>query len=118
MEIIYSPTLISSLKNKHLLLDTNVFRDMASKPTIFADFFNLLKKEGVTLATLDVVKYEILKGSRDNEKYKEKEKQIDAIIDIVLPVIPSEDNRNTKIVSFKQVISLIRFLELPKHHNY
>jgi predicted nucleic acid-binding protein len=91
MEIIYSPTLIPSLKNRHLLLDTNVFRDMASKPTVFADFFNLLKNEDVTLTTLDVVKYEILKGSRDNEKYKEKEKQIDAIIDIVLPIIPGED---------------------------
>ena len=98
MEIIYSPTLIPSLKNKHLLLDTNVFRDIAGKPTVFADFFNLLKKEDVTLVTLDVVKYEILKGSKDRQKYEEKEKQINAIVDVILPIIPGGDKLIYKLI--------------------
>lgn len=86
MEITYPPTLIPSLKNRHLLLDTNVFRDVANKPTVFVDFFNKLKNEDITLATLDVVKYEILKGSKDEQKYAEKENQINAIVeDVVLP---------------------------------
>jgi predicted nucleic acid-binding protein len=84
MEITYPLTLVSSLKYKYLLLDTNVFRDVASSPTVFANFFNTLKKEDVTLATLDVIKYEILKGSKDKEKYEEKQKQIDDIVDITL----------------------------------
>lgn len=86
MEITYPPTLIVSLKHKHLLLDTNVFRDVASNPGVFAKFFNNLKTEDVTLATLDVVKYEILKGSRDQKKFDEKEKQIGDIVDVILPL--------------------------------
>lgn len=88
MEIIYPTTLIPFLKNKHLLLDTNVFRDAASKPTVFDNFFNKLKENDVTLTTIDVVKYELLKGSATANKYKEKEKLIKDIIDIELPIMP------------------------------
>lgn len=99
MEILYPLTLIPSLKNKHLLLDTNVFRDAAGSPTVFADFFNKLKKEEVTLTTLDVVKYEILKGSKDGLRYNEKEKQISDIVDMILP---------TTTVSINFVYDLIK----------
>lgn len=88
MEIIYPTTLIPFLKNKHLLLDTNVFRDAASKPTIFDNFFNILKKNEVTLATIAVVEYELLKGSANTTKYKEKEKLISDIVDAKLPIMP------------------------------
>lgn len=88
MEIIYPTTLIPFLKNRHLLLDTNVFRDAASKPTAFDNFFNVLKKNDVTLTTISVVKYELLKGSSNEIKYKEKEKLISDIIDAELPITP------------------------------
>jgi predicted nucleic acid-binding protein len=87
MEIIIPPTLISSLKHKHLLIDTNIFRDASSKPTVFRNFFNKLKAEDVTLATLDVVKYEFLKGSADNTKYKAKETHLNDITDITIPTV-------------------------------
>ncbi len=85
MEIKYPSTIIPFLKNKHLLLDTNIFRDAANKPTQFISFFNDLKKADVTLATIEPVKYELLKGSADINKYKEKEKLIEDIIDVTIP---------------------------------
>ncbi|MBI5619593.1 type II toxin-antitoxin system VapC family toxin [Candidatus Gottesmanbacteria bacterium] len=87
MEIAYLPTLIPFLKNKHLLLDTNVFRDAVVKPAVYSRFFNELKNADVTLATIDFVRYELLKGSADDTKYKEKEKFINDIVDITIPVV-------------------------------
>jgi predicted nucleic acid-binding protein len=88
MEIKYPPTLIPFLKNKHLLLDTNIFRDAANKPSVFNNFFNELKKADVTIATIDPVKYEILKGSADSPKYQAKEELIGDIIDVTVPFMP------------------------------
>lgn len=85
MEIIIPPELIPSLKDKHLLLDTNIFLDAFSKPLAFGSFFNTLKKNNVTLVTIDLVKFELLKGSATSTKYKEREKAIAEIIDAVLP---------------------------------
>lgn len=86
MEITYLPTLIPFLKHKHLLLDTNVLRDAANNPTVFKSFFNDFKKADVTLATIHPVRYELLKGSSDSAKYKAKEKHIDDIIDVTIPI--------------------------------
>lgn len=88
MKITYLPTLIPTLKNKHLLLDTNIFRDASSKPTDFVLFFNELKKADITLTTIDFVKYELLKGSLDTAKYQAKEKFISDIIDVIIPISP------------------------------
>lgn len=98
MEILYPTELIPFLKQKHLLLDTNVFRDSAVKPTIFDAFFNQLKQHDVTLVTCDVVKYELLKGSATPTKYKEKEQLIEDIIDIVLPIMPTTYQQVYKLI--------------------
>lgn len=87
MEIIYPPTLIPSLEHKHLLLDANVFRDAFSKPTVYTKFFNQLKDADTTLATIDLVKYELLKGSSDKTKYKATEKHINDIVDVTIPIV-------------------------------
>jgi len=86
MEIQYNQNLLASLKNKHLLLDTNVFRDFANKSSVFTLFFNNLKKADCTLATTDFIKYELLKGSATTNKYKEKEDLINQIVDVVIPI--------------------------------
>lgn len=86
MEITYLPTLIPFLKEKFLLLDTNVFRDAAVKPTIFNNFINTLKTAGTTIATIDLVKFELLKGSANKQKYSEKESFISQIIDATIPL--------------------------------
>ncbi|KKS98253.1 MAG: hypothetical protein UV73_C0003G0195 [Candidatus Gottesmanbacteria bacterium GW2011_GWA2_43_14] len=88
MEIKFLPTLLPSLKNKHLLLDTNIIRDAVKNPIVFNNFFNDLKKEHVTLSTIDHVRYEILKGSLNESKYTEKEKFLNEIIDVTIPVLP------------------------------
>lgn len=86
MEVVYQQTLIPFLKHKHLLLDTNVFLDTAFKPSIYKEFFNKLKTNDVTLVTMDLVKYELLKGASSEEKYKDKKTLIDEIVDATLPI--------------------------------
>lgn len=88
MDIIYPATLISSLKNKHLLLDTNFLKDVVFKPTIYKTFISELKKSDVTLAVIDFVKYELLKGSSGITKYKEREEFISSIADVTIPIMP------------------------------
>ena len=63
--MISSTKLIRFLKHKIVLLDTNIFRDILSKPTILSEFLEKLKSSGITLGTIDAVKYELLKGSSD-----------------------------------------------------
>lgn len=72
MRIIKDPELLSILTNKHLLLDTNVFIDAFSNPVEFGKFFNELTDNQITLATLEFVKVEFLKGSFTDAKYEEK----------------------------------------------
>ncbi len=88
MNIIYPAAFIPALKNKHLLLDTNIFRDVAIKPSVFHKFFSELKRADIILATIDLVKYELLKGSSDKTKYEVREKLINDIIDVTIPIRP------------------------------
>ncbi|OGK34790.1 hypothetical protein A3A93_00855 [Candidatus Roizmanbacteria bacterium RIFCSPLOWO2_01_FULL_38_12] len=87
--MISSTKLIRFLKHKIVLLDTNIFRDILSKPTILSEFLEKLKSSGITLGTIDAVKYELLKGSSDENKYKERAKFIDKTIDITINLPPS-----------------------------
>ena len=103
MDIIYLPTLIPFLKQKHLLLDSNIFRDASSKYSVFTKFFNDLKKADVTLATIDLVEYELLKGAADKAKYVDREKLIKDIIDITIPITPK---------TCELVYELIKIMEL------
>ena len=100
MKITYAPDLIAFLKNKNLLLDTNVFRDFSSGPKQFAHFINNLKDQEVTIATIDAVKIELLTGSADERKYKDKEVIINSLIDVTIPI--SQETQKTIF----QVISL------------
>lgn len=81
------PAFLGSVKGKHILLDTNLFRDAANKSTLL-DFFNTLKSHGATLITIDFVKYELLKGSFDLNKFKAREQSINNIVDVIVPVTP------------------------------
>lgn len=102
IKIIPQLNLISVLKNKHLLLDTNVFIDTLLNPHPFLDFLNDLKKQQVTLSTIDMVKMEFLKGAPDEQKYDEKMKLIESIIDNTIPVTPDiHENVYTLIKKYK-----------------
>lgn len=88
MKLSYPQTLIPTLKNKHLLLDTNIIRDAVNNPNVYNNFFNELKRENITIATIDFVRYEILKGAKDKNKYEIKEKFLNEIIDTTINIIP------------------------------
>lgn len=103
MEITYPQGFIPTLKSKHLLLDTNIFRDAALNPKAFNNFFSDLKKANVTLATIDLVKYEILKGSSNKIKYETRDKWISDIIDAVIPLTPD---------TYKIAYNLIKMYEI------
>jgi len=86
MTIFYQPDFISSIKDKYILLDSNIFIDSISKPTDYGNFFNEMKRSNVTLVTIDFVKYELLKGAANREKYDERLKLINSIVDTCLPI--------------------------------
>lgn len=81
---------LSSIKDKHILLDTNIFIDAFSYPTEFANFFDKLKGDGcnATLVTLDVVLLEFLKGSEVESKLIAKKEFINNIVEAYLPITP------------------------------
>lgn len=83
--LLIPPGLISSLKYRHLLLDTNVFIDASKHPEDFADFFNTLKDSDITVTTIDCVKIEFLRGASDDREYKEKEDYLNSITEMILP---------------------------------
>lgn len=85
MGLIIPQELISSLKSKYLLLDTNIFIDAFLHPNDFSDFFNTLKENDITLVTIDLVKIEFLRGSQDDATYKFKEEYLHKITKIILP---------------------------------
>lgn len=88
MKIEYPQDLLSILKNKHLLLDTNVFIDAFASPSEYGVFFNSLKENNTTLVTIKLVLIEFLKGAPTKEKQFEKRKFIDNIVDAYLPSQP------------------------------
>ena len=119
--MISSTKLIRFLKHKIVLLDTNIFRDILSKPTILSEFLEKLKSSGITLGTIDAVKYELLKGSSDENKYKERAKFIDKTIDITINLPPSSfelvyDLQGTKFQ--KEVRNLIAAIPFGKKKTY
>ena len=102
IKIIPQPNLISVIKNKHSLLDTNVFIDTLLNPHPFFDFLNNLKKEEVSLSTIDLVKMEFLKGALDEQKYDEKIKLMESIIDNTISITPDiHENVYTLIKKYK-----------------
>lgn len=98
MGLIIPLGLTSSLNNRHLLLDTNIFIDASKHPEDFADFFNILKKSNITVATIDCVRIEFLRGASNEDKYKEKESYFDNITKIILPTTPDIVENSYKLV--------------------
>lgn len=86
MQIIIPIDFFSILKDKLLLLDTNVFIDISINPTQFTKFFTELKSNNITLATIDLVKIEFFKGAPNTERYKSKKELMDQILDVTLPL--------------------------------
>lgn len=114
MFIVTPPDFYQILKNRHLLLDTNVFIDASGSPGEFAKFFNNLKDNGVTLVTLNAVAIEFTRGASTNIRYEEKNQYLNNIIDAYLPVNEEIYKNASKLVeSYKEEgkdVSIVDFL--------
>lgn len=86
MRIIKPPEFFSTVKDCHLILDTNVFVDAYSNPREFKVLFDELKKNGVVLITLDLVLFEFLKGASEDQKFQVKKEFLETIVDAYQPV--------------------------------
>lgn len=90
MKISLPEEFLSAIKNKHVILDTNVFIDAFSHLKEFANFFNQLKSEEqqTTLVTTEHVLIEFLKGSSTETRLSEKKDFLEKAIDAYLPYTP------------------------------
>ena len=122
MRIITPPDFISKIKNKHLLLDTNVFIDTSLHEEKFGKFLNELKNNGVTLLTLEVVMIEFTKGAPTKEKFNTKKTTVEKIVDTYLPLtkeilenssklakLYGEEGKGTNIVDFLLGGALVQY---------
>lgn len=101
MDIIKPPDLLPLLKEKHILLDTNILIDSLIKPTVFTNFIKELKDNGTIITSIDPVAYEFLQGAATPEKFKEKQELLNGIIDAYLPITkPTFENIYTLIELF------------------
>lgn len=86
MKIVLPEDFFLTLKDHHLLLDTNVFIDTSINNPEFEQFFNQLRENGITIVTIDAVVAEFLKGAPDKEKLNAKLALVDEITETRLPV--------------------------------
>lgn len=84
MDIEIPQNLISTLRGKFLLLDTNVFIDASIHWEVFQKFFNELKSVNITLVTIDLVKAEFLRGAEDTTSYATKELLLEGVVNTIL----------------------------------
>ncbi len=60
MDLVKPSDLLPLLKDKHIILDTNIFIDYLTKPTAFITFFKELKANGTIITSIDPVAFEFL----------------------------------------------------------
>lgn len=86
MKIILPADFLSTVKTKHLLLDSSIFIDASIHPSEFTELVNVLKVNDVTLVTIKPVIVEFLKGAADKTRANEKLKIVNDIIETSLPI--------------------------------
>lgn len=86
MKVVLPEDFLSILKNHHLLLDTSVFIDTSINNPEFEQFFNQLRRNNITIVTIDAAVAEFLKGAPDKQKSDAKLALVDEIVETYLPV--------------------------------
>jgi len=86
MNLLKPGDLLSLLKDKKILLDTNIFIDALIKPTVFKEFFKELKANNVTITTITPVVIEFLRGLPNEKTYSERKELVDKVVDSYLPI--------------------------------
>lgn len=97
MKVYYPENFFNILKDKHLLLDTNVLIDSFNfdRPLDYAVFFKKLKENNTTLTTIEGVVFEFIKGSKNDKVYSEKIEHLEEIIDVMIPP-HKDDSKNIR----------------------
>ena len=67
------------LRNKHVLLDTNILIDSSKFPDEFGSFFDLLNEKSVISVIDQTIKFEFLRGAQNNAEYKKLEDFLDLL---------------------------------------
>lgn len=87
---------LSSLKRKHILVDTNFLIDASKNQECFSFIINSLKKNECALVTIDGVYHEFICGRKSLEDYKKMINFYERIIDSEIPFEKSiKENANT-----------------------
>jgi predicted nucleic acid-binding protein len=86
MKIVKPENFFSTIKGRHVLLDTSVFIDAFTHTKEFSKFFSQCKDNGIPLVTLNEVLFEFLKGAPEKEKLLEKKAYLEEIIEAYLPI--------------------------------
>lgn len=92
MKIIAPKDFHTKLSNKHLLLDTSFFIDVAKYAIKFQEIIDQLKSDGNTLVTIEPVRAEFLLGSEEKNRITKNE-MLEDIIDLILPITPDVINK-------------------------
>lgn len=113
MEIVYPQELLTSFKGKHLIIDTNVLIDSASKPSEYTKFFNSLKANDVAVVTSNLVRYEFIIGTENKIKLKSKEDYLTSIIDsLICPSEPTWKAIDKLIEEYGQEGKGVKYIDL------
>lgn len=94
---------LDSIRNKNILLDTNVLIDSAKFPNEFAEFYKKLHDREVGAVLEHVIRLEFIKGARTKKDKDNYEK----FIDLVFTNDRIELKPDAKVFSIAENISLI-----------
>lgn len=110
MRIVLPENFFLTLKNHHLLLDTNVFIDTSINTLAFEQFFNEARQNGITIVTIDAVVAEFLKGAPDKRKLDAKLALVDEFDNIYMLIdLYREEGKGVSIVDLLLGEMLIQY---------
>jgi len=105
--------LLSALRQKHILIDTNFLIDVNRNKNIFSNLIESLKNNNCTLVTINGVYHEFIKGRKSLEDYITMFDYYQKIIDYELPFDPSvKENADTLIKVLLKRSSQISYTDI------
>lgn len=104
---------LSIIRDKHILIDTNVLIDASIRPTEMLRFINKIKSEGATVCSTTFIEGEFLRGSQNSTKYDDKKTLINTLVDVRLPISPNTLKNFEKLIKmygeFGKGVELVDF---------
>jgi hypothetical protein len=98
MSILNLGDALSHVKGKKVLFDTNILIDGLIKPTVFESFFDKIRETGCKIMSIEPVAFEFLQGLPTEEKYTQRYKILNEIIDEYVPITKETFNNAYKLI--------------------